>query len=129
LVASVILRHELLRYVRDLGRELARRGLPEVKALRLYYLAIKDDLIPYHHRLEIKWSEPLTLEWMRTLRVEPFENEYEVRPFGSSCRCGGVRGTPKGALCECVFPGGSRFRCQTCDGVWLEEDRTGTQGR
>jgi hypothetical protein len=120
----MILRSELLRHVRDLGREFARRGMPEVRALRLYYLAVRDDLIPYHHRLEIKWSEALALEWMRTLRVPPFESAYPVRPFGSACEaCGGVRGQARGALTDCVFPGGARMRCHTCDPVWLEETR------
>jgi hypothetical protein len=116
-------REMLLRYTSAVGREFAQRGMPQVRPLRLFYLAVRDDLIPGHHRLEIAWSEALTLEWMRTLRVEPFEQAYPVRPFGSSCGCGAVRGTPAGALVHCVFPGGARMGCQSCEAVWLEVDR------
>ncbi len=126
----VIAKRELLELVRRLGVEFARRGMPEVEVLRLYYVALDEDLAGRLNELSIQWSEAHTLEWMRTLRVPPFENAYPVRRFGSGCdRCGAIRGNAKGALAEVVFPGGARMRCQTCGAVWLEEDRAASRDR
>ena len=118
-------RSMLLEWVRRLGHEFARRGMPEVEVLRLYYLAVEQDLLGRLQELNIVWSEEHTLEWMRTLRVPPFESAYAIRPFGAHCaKCGAIRGLAKGVLAEVVFPGGARKRCQSCNDVWIEADRT-----
>jgi len=116
-------RRQLLTHVRRLGQVFARRGMGEhVRKLRLYYLALLHDLTTKGNDLDVKWTESFVLEWMRTLRIPPFEEAYEKRRFGSTCnRCGAVRGAPGGVLTECVFPGGARMRCQGCGSAWIEE--------
>lgn len=115
-------RDQLLEYVRTLGREFSRRKMHQhVRRLRVYYLAVKRGLTPPSHELDVKWTEPFVIEWMKTLGVPPFERAYEVRPPGAGCdRCPGEPGQAPIVFTDFSFPGGSRRRCQRCGRVWLE---------
>ena len=115
---------ELLLSVRRLGEVFARRGMPHVNVLRLYYLAVDHDLVNHANEMVVHWSEDQTLEWMRTLRIPPFHTVYKVRPLGSLCpRCRGAGKIGRSPIAELKFPGGARMRCPSCNAVWIEEDR------
>jgi hypothetical protein len=101
-----------------------RRGMEQhASNLRIYYLAIQRRLAP-GNKVDLRWSESFVVEWMKTLRIPPYQSAYECRPRGSACaRCVVPRGASPSACTECVFPGGARMRCQTCGSVWLEDER------
>ncbi len=118
-------RTELLEHVRRLGQTFRRKGMEEhAKKLRLYYLALSRGLTSSAtHELDIHWSAGFVREWMRTLRVPPYDAVYPLRPAGAGCeRCGRKLGHKSDVITECAFPGGARKRCRSCDGVWLEAD-------
>jgi hypothetical protein len=111
-------------YVRRLGFEFARRGMPEVEMLLIYFQALETDSVHELPDLHVFWTEDLTLEWMKTLQIPPFESAYEVRPFGASCaaceRAKVLGPAVRRSATEVVFPGGARIRCLSCGGAWLE---------
>ena len=116
-------RSSLLDLVVRLGQEFRRRNMGRhVEKLRVYYLAVREGLAASsRNAVELSWSEDLTLEWMRTLQIPPFEDAYPVKEHGVPCfRCnpekGSSRGTPR---TEAVYPGGARFSCETCGAKWL----------
>lgn len=114
---------ELLKLVIALGREFRRRGMHEhAKKLRLYYLAVKSGLTVGAHEADLHWSEEFTIEWMKTLRLPPFENDFPVHPQGWKCQCPTGASTAAPATVELTFPGGARKRCPACVAVWLELD-------
>ena len=59
------------------------------------------------------------LEWMRTLRVPPFEAAYVVQPRGHGCRTNAKDGAQSTLFTDAISPGGARSKCRTCDDVWL----------
>jgi hypothetical protein len=115
-------REELLPLVARLGRAFAQRGMREhLSKLRLYYLALQKGLIPPSHSLEIHWSERLVLDWLKTLKIPPYESAFELRPRTSKCKHCMDRGEQSWIYTDGQFPGGVRMRCYTCGDLWLEE--------
>lgn len=67
-------RTELLTLVTILGREFRRLGMAaHMKRLRLYFLAVKHGLTTAGNDVELSYTEDEVLEWMRTLKVPPFD--------------------------------------------------------
>lgn len=122
-MSAMLPREVLLGYVERLGREFVRRGMADhAQKLRLYYLALQRGLASPRHEVDVRWTEPFVLEWLRTLRLPPDPDAYPVRPRGAACTQCAQRGTQPSTRTELVFTGGVRMRCGTCDAVWLEED-------
>ncbi len=72
------------------------------------------------------WSEGFVREWMRYLRVPPYDGDYPVLHRGAPCpRCGSVSAdrTATGTLICANFPGGWAERCLGCQTIWLHEER------
>ena len=127
-------RIELLDLVEVLGHEFERRGMRvQLEALRLYYLALKKQLVAPGDSLRVAWSGDMTIEWLSLLRIEPYRHQYPVRDASYRCPCGArartgavaptsgdlshvARGT---AQTETTFPGGYKARCSACREVWL----------
>ena len=124
----MLARIRLLGFLTDLGKEFKRRQMDvHLQNLRLYYLAVKNGFAKNsNHRVELHWSEELTITWMRTLRVAPFERDFPVRARGAGClRCKSqtTSNSPHSSLfTDASFPGGSRMRCEKCGGIWVELD-------
>lgn len=99
------------------GAELVRLGLHEHAACaRAHYVRVRDDL-PSPVPPDPAWRHTMIVEWARTLRMPPHENDYPVRPRMSGCpACDDSRPFTTG-----VFPGGSKHQCG-CGAVWLELD-------
>jgi hypothetical protein len=79
---------ELLNQVRRLGKEFVRRGMrQEASLLRLYYLALRSGLIrsPLARMEAVSWSRAQTEEWLRLLRMPPWDHVYELRSRGVPC--------------------------------------------
>ena len=113
-------RAQLLDLVVRLGREFSRRGMrEECRRLRLYYLAIDHGLGTGRHRVELSWDEDLVLEWLRLLRVAPYERDYPIRRTTSCARCVNRPGT---VVTVHVFPGGAKLQCLQCGAGWLRVD-------
>ena len=116
---------ELLRQVAQLGREFVRRGMDiHARKLRLYYLALRHRLAsPGRREVDVRWSEELVLEWLKVLRLPPYEAAYEIRPRGAGCgRCQKTTNDRTALHTEQNFPGGAKMSCHACGAVWLEED-------
>lgn len=110
-------RIRLLELVVALGVEFSRRGMrEECRRLRLYYLAIKHGLAAEHHRVQLHWDEDLIVEWLRLLRLSPFEHHYPVRTDMACDRC---EYRPGRVVTKAIFPGGSKLECLECGGQWL----------
>ena len=92
------------------GRELVRLGLRQHAAhARTYYAAIRDGRRPK------EWAHDLNVEWMRVLRIPPYDNDYAVRPRMAGCpKCAASR-----TYTAMVFPGGVKVKC-ACGEQWLE---------
>lgn len=74
-------KEELLAQVTTLGGEFRRLGMAaHVKRLRLYYLAVKHGLTTRGNDVELQWSEELVLEWMKHLRIPPFDAPESKAP-------------------------------------------------
>jgi hypothetical protein len=116
-------REALLQHVERLGREFVRRGMrAHAQKLRLYYLALQKGLASPRHEVDVHWNEPFVLEWLRTLQLPPYADAYPVLPRGASCPRCQQRGAQPSTRTECVFEGGVRMRCGTCEAVWLEAE-------
>jgi len=123
-------REVLLEHVRLLGREFVRRGMhAHAQKLRLYFLALERGLTSPKRELDVHWSEPFTLEWLKTLRVGPYAQAYPLQPRGAPCPQCRQRGQQSSTRTELVFPGGVRMRCGSCEAVWLEEEPPDTQAQ
>ncbi len=125
----MLARIRLLGFLTDLGKEFKRRQMDvHLQNLRLYYLAVKNGFAKNsNHRVELHWSEELTITWMRTLRVAPFERDFPVRARGAGClRCKSQATSSNSShsslFTDASFPGGSRMRCERCGGIWVELD-------
>jgi hypothetical protein len=112
-----------------LGREFVRRGMAQHARALLYYVALKTGLAGRGAKLEVRWDRALTEEWMKTLRVPPFERHYEVKLPGVSCfRCQAPEGNERSSTrIEIVFPGGARARCENCGARWLVDEGSSGQ--
>jgi hypothetical protein len=111
-------RARLLELVVTLGCEFSRRGMrEECRRLRLYFLAVRHGLAASaQHQVQLDWDEHLVLEWLRLLRIPPFEHHYEVRAESACDRC---PYQPGRVVTKAVFPGGSKFECLQCGRQWL----------
>ena len=113
-------REDLLRLVILLGKAFAARGMTaQVKDLRLYYGALRGNLGGTATALEKKWPELVLVEWLKTLRVPPYDRAYRVRPWGSRCACPREK---QRLFTAVVFPGGAKVACASCNEVWLQEE-------
>jgi hypothetical protein len=76
--------------------------------------------------VRVSLTEEAVLEWLRTLRVPPFDSEaeggYRVQRRGEGCGTCAARGETPTVITDAVFPGGARMRCRSCSSIWLEED-------
>jgi len=110
-------RAKLLELVVALGCEFSRRGMPDhCDRLRLYYLALRHGLDSTRHRVEIHWDETLVVEWMRLLRLPPYQDHYPLRDTTSCATCESRPGT---VVTKGVFPGGAKLECLQCGAQWL----------
>ncbi len=81
-------RARLLELVVALACEFSRRGMPDhCDRLRLYYLALRHGLDSARHRVEIHWDEGLVIEWMRLLRLPPYQDHYPVSDTTACAAC------------------------------------------
>jgi len=89
-----------------------------LRDLRVYYIALRRGLTS--NKLALNWSEAFVIDWMKTLRVPPFESTYPLLARRAPCpRCPSSEAS---SVCtDRVFPGGARMRCQTCGCEWLEQ--------
>ncbi len=113
-------REELLHHVTKLGRAFRARGMNQhLRELSVYYLALRHRLTS--DKLQLNWSEAFVIDWMKTLRVPPFEITYPLRGRGAPCpKCPAAEGA---SICtDRLFPGGARMRCQSCGSEWLEQE-------
>ncbi|MDQ3265643.1 MAG: hypothetical protein M3Y59_18625 [Myxococcota bacterium] len=116
-------REDLLVLVTALGREFSKRGMRDHRArLRVYYFALKHGLTSGQHALDVQWSERFVIDWMKTLRVPPFEQALQIRARGAPCGQCRQSGQQPWIYTDGVFPGGVRMRCQTCGDLWLEAE-------
>jgi hypothetical protein len=110
-------RSRLLPLIAQLGGEFSRRNMADhLRQLRLYYLAVKHRL-DVRGRVQVDWSADMVVEWMRSLRLKPYEDAYPVQRE-SGCRYCENR-APGRVITLLVFPGGSKAQCRTCGRVWL----------
>ena len=110
-------RARLLDLVVALGGEFSRRGMrDECRRLRLYFLAVKHGLAGAQHQIQLHWDEDLVVEWLRLLRIPPFDHHYLVRGETACDRCAYQPGR---VVTKAVFPGGSKFECLQCGQQWL----------
>lgn len=117
-------RDELMPLVVRLGGEFQRRGMKDhSQKLRVYFLALKHGLDSGAREVRVHWTENLVLEWLRLLRIPPYDRSYAIRPRASRCdKCPPDRSSQPAVNTEAVFPGGSKMRCQVCGAVWVEEE-------
>ena len=117
---------QLLQWVTALGREFRRRGMKgHVQALRVYFLALRRGLTTGGRRaVKVDFAEDGIVEWMKVLRVPPYQHAYDVRPPGSSCRkCPKRDGHPVDTATLLTFAGGAKMGCRVCGDAWLELER------
>lgn len=116
-------RQMLLGYIKSLGQEFGRRRMgPHLQKLRLYYLALRHGLASPANVVDVHWDEDLVVDWLKVLRLPPYETAYELRPRGSSCtRCAPRPQLQAITQTDRVFPGGAKIRCTLCGATWLEE--------
>lgn len=120
-------RAELLHYVERLGREFVRRGMNDhARRLRLYYLALKHGLTTKGNDVEFRWSEAFVVEWMRTLKVPPYKDDYPSRPRNSKCLKCNDRSSQPSITTVGSLPDGAKMRCGTCGAIWIETDEATT---
>lgn len=117
-------RDDLLVLVTALGKEFRRRKMRDhLTRLRVYYFALRHGLTTSQgNGLDVHWSERFVIDWMKTLRVPPFDAALPVRPRGAKCEGCEKTGAQPWVYTDGLFPGGVRMRCQTCGDVWLEHE-------
>jgi hypothetical protein len=110
-------RARLLELVVALGGEFSRRGMMDhCDRLRLYYLALRHGLDSTRHRVELHWDEGIVIEWMRLLRLPPYQDHYPLRESNACAACESRPGT---VVTKGVFPGGAKLECLQCGAQWL----------
>lgn len=111
-------KEELLQHVETLGREFEARGMtPHVRSLRLYWLALKHDLVEPDLSLQVHATVDWVVDWFKLLRLPPHQHALPVRRHEDRCgRC-----LPGAAMIRTVtvFPGGYRKTCDVCRSEWL----------
>ncbi len=113
----------LLRAVVQLGRAFRERGMGmHARALRLYWLAVRHGLASGDRAVvKVEWNSDAVIEWLKVLRVPPWEGAYPVRPRGSSCRrCPRGDGHPVETTTLLSFGEGAKMGCRRCGDAWLE---------
>lgn len=103
-----------------------------VTPLRIYWLALRHGLVhDERHGLHLTLSEETVVEWLKVLRLPPYENAYRVRPTGSACpSCVPPEGRGAGEVAtERTFPEGRKMVCLGCHSVWLEMEPASRLGR
>ena len=120
-------REPLLHLVTRLGQAFTARGMgAHARMLRVYFLALRHGLADSRNAVRVSLTEEAVLEWLRTLRVPPFdspeEGGYRVQRRGEGCGTCAARGETPTVITDAVFPGGARMRCRSCGSLWLEED-------
>lgn len=126
-MAPVIARGELLQFVQRLGQEFVKRGMNDhARRLRLYYLALKHGLTTRGNDVEFRWSEAFVVEWMRTLKVPPYTDDYPMRPRNSRCNKCNDRSQQPQINTIGNLPDGAKMRCGNCGAVWIESDEVTT---
>lgn len=112
-------------WVVALGRAFGRKEMKgHVRALRIYFLAVRHGLTTGgRHQVKVDFDEQVIAEWLKVLRVPPFENAYPVRPRGSACsHCPKGDGHPVETATLLIFVGGAKMGCRACGEAWLELD-------
>ncbi|MGA9522978.1 MAG: hypothetical protein WBV82_16035 [Myxococcaceae bacterium] len=126
-------RSDLILLAVVLGRVFMRLGMKgHAHTLRLYFLALRHGLTQgQRHVVKVDWSEDAVLEWLKVLRVPPYQDAYPVRRRGSGCdRCAPGSGHPVEISTLLTFAGGAKMGCRTCGRAWLElEDARVTPGQ
>lgn len=120
----------LMGWVAALGRAFGRLGMKaHVRALRIYFLALRHGLTTgERHAVKVDFNEEAITEWLRVLRLPPFERAYPVRPRGSTCgRCPRGEGHPVETSTLLTFSGGAKMGCRACGEVWLELEEGGVR--
>ena len=120
-------RESLLQLVTRLGHAFTARGMgAHARMLRVYFLALRHGLADSRNAVRVSLTEEAVLEWLRTLRVPPFdspeEGGYRVQRRGEGCGTCAGRGETPTVITDAVFPGGARMRCRSCGSLWLVED-------
>jgi hypothetical protein len=65
----------------------------------------------------------LVVDWLKTLRLPPYEAALPVLAKGTRCpHCGPASGRSPAERTTTVFPGGWRVKCGTCDFEWLVDE-------
>lgn len=125
-------RAALLEMVHRLGDEFRRRQMrTHVAPLRIYWLALRHGLVhDEHHGLHLTLSEETVVEWLKVLRLPPYQDAYRVRPTGSACPFCAPRQGPAGEVStERTFPEGRKMVCLVCHSAWLEMEPASRLGR
>jgi hypothetical protein len=109
-------RSRLLALVVQLGGEFRRRDMPEhLRKLRLYYLALTHQL-DARESVEIHWTSDMVVEWFRTLRLPPYQDDYPVQSTTACRTCPATKGA---VFTVSTFPGGAKLECRMCGQRWL----------
>ncbi len=106
-----------------LGRAFKARGMgAHARALRVYYLAVRHGLVNGERAtVKVEWNADAVKEWLRVLRVPPWDRSYPVRPRGSACsKCPRADGHPVETTTLLTFEGGAKMGCRRCNDAWLE---------
>lgn len=111
----------------QLGREFTRRGMHRHAAkLRVFYahfLRRQRELQPR------EWSETIVIEWLRLLRIPPFDTVYAVVPSGTmSCPYCPPDGEIWDRFVKRVFEGGWLAECRRCARAWVVDERARPRG-
>lgn len=111
-----------------LGREFRRRNMPtHLRALRIFYRALRA-----RRRVLAKvdpppWTEDLVLDWLAIFRIPPFERHYPTRPAHAPCPgCGAANALGLDVVNRAVHAGGYISECKRCGKEWLVLDAAAT---
>lgn len=120
--ACSVASEDLIRRIERLGRAFRAKGMEsQARRLRVFWLAARHGLLSGKNELNVQWSEAHLDDWLRTLRLPPFEHEIEVQPRGAGCpSCPRPMGAVPSSRTVLVWPEGARFRCDECGREWLE---------
>ena len=98
------------------------------RALRLYWLAVRHGLVTGDKAaVKVEWNADSVIEWLKVLRVPPWDRAYPVRPRGSACRrCPRGDGHPVETTTLLSYSGGAKMGCRACGDAWLELESEAT---